>query len=134
MGGQRGEREDWFNAFPVGEILFQDATKGSADVLLVDVGGGHGYNLAAFKKRYPNAPGKLVLQDQPAVIDEIQDLDEGIMRMEHNFFSPQLIKGKPSCARFTVATSHRFESLSLTQPRLSRSASILLPPYPPRLA
>ena len=41
--------------------------------LLVDIGGGRGHDLEAFKHTNPNAEGKLVLQDLPPVIYDIKD-------------------------------------------------------------
>jgi hypothetical protein len=60
--------------------------------LLVDIGGGRGHDLEAFGKKFPNAKGKLVLQDLPP-IDDISELDQSIMRMKYDFFTEQPIKG-----------------------------------------
>ena len=65
------------------------------NVLLVDVGGGQGADLAAFKKAYPDISGKLILQDLPAVISSVdaETLSaSGIEAISHNFFHPQPIK------------------------------------------
>lgn len=81
---------DWFDIYPVQEKL-----RGSSDqVLLVDIGGGVGHDLVAFKKRFPDFPGKLVLQDLPQVIDRIKEpLPEGITAISHSMFDPQPIRG-----------------------------------------
>jgi len=63
-------------------------------VLLVDVAGGRGHDIQAFKKAFPNKKGRLVLEDLPAVIDDISELDEGIERVKYDFFTPQPIKGE----------------------------------------
>ena len=66
-----------------------------SDVLLVDVGGGHGHDLRDFRANFPDAGGRLVLQDLPAAIKEARGNNEngGIELMEHDFFTPQPIKG-----------------------------------------
>lgn len=94
MGGQRRDRVDWFDSFPVEEILVQGSYKDVQGVLLIDIAGGRGHDVQAFVRRFPDASGKLVLQDVPAVIDEITDLDEGIVQMKYDFFTPQPIKGE----------------------------------------
>ena len=67
------------------------------DTMLVDVGGGIGHDLIAFRKVHPSSslPGKLVVQDIPAVIDTIDPstLPSDIQAMKHDFFSPQPIRG-----------------------------------------
>ena len=64
-------------------------------VLIVDVGGGKGRDLKAFHEKYPTLPGQLVLQDRASVLDdaEVKGLDDKIKVMEHDFFTPQPIKG-----------------------------------------
>ncbi|KAL8814996.1 MAG: hypothetical protein Q9191_008497, partial [Dirinaria sp. TL-2023a] len=62
MGDHRATRADWFDLHPVNEILYSgfDNSRGSESVLMVDVGGGSGYNLQNFKNKHPDAPGKLI--------------------------------------------------------------------------
>lgn len=94
MAGLLKTRPDWFNTFPVPDILLNDAkTDDPEAVLLIDIGGGEGHDIAAFKKAFPDAPGKLVLQDLPPVIDHIKSLDAAITRQKHDFFTPQPVKG-----------------------------------------
>jgi hypothetical protein len=96
MAQQRLHRAEWFDIFPVQERLlngFEPGIAGSPAPLLVDVGGAQGYELELFKKRYPDIEGQLFLQDLPHTIDSITSLDEGIVRMKHNFFTPQPAKG-----------------------------------------
>ena len=64
-------------------------------VLIVDVGGGKGRDLKAFHGKFPTLPGQLVLQDRASVLDdeEVKRLDDKIQVMEHDFFTPQPIKG-----------------------------------------
>lgn len=104
MGAQRHNRANWFDSFPVDKILFQDAQPDSSSALLIDIAGGHGYDLEAFKYRFPDAPGKLILQELPSVIAEIKDLDKAIARMEYDFFTPQPIEGTFLCAPLSQPT------------------------------
>jgi hypothetical protein len=81
---------DWFEIYPVQEKLQVSPDR----VLLVDIGGGVGHDITAFKKRFPDLRGKLVLQDLPQVIDTIKEpLPEGITAIGNNMFEPQPISG-----------------------------------------
>lgn len=94
MTGQRMNRTEWFDFSDVNSILFDGLnSKDEHSTLLVDMGGGRGHDLEAFRKRFPDAKGELVLQDLPPVIDDIKELDSSIVRMKHDFFTEQPIKG-----------------------------------------
>ncbi|KAJ5620312.1 hypothetical protein N7510_004296 [Penicillium lagena] len=94
MAGSLETRSDWFKTFPVNEILLDGATtRDSESTLLVDIGGGEGHDIYAFHKSFPDAPGKLVLQDLPETIDNIKSLDSAIIRQKYNFFTEQPVKG-----------------------------------------
>ncbi|KAI1307476.1 putative O-methyltransferase [Xylaria venustula] len=90
MGNTMGARHYWVDWFPVESMLILGATEGSP--LLVDVGGGRGHDLIAFHNKYPEQ-GPLVLQDLPAVIADIQELDPAINKVEYDFFTEQPVKG-----------------------------------------
>ncbi len=92
MAGQRFNRRDWFDFFPVQEKLF-DGMKGDESALLVDVGGAQGFELRQFRNKFPGAKGKLILQALPNVIESIGELDAGIERMKHDFFTAQPVQG-----------------------------------------
>lgn len=62
-------------------------------VLVVDVGGGLGHATRQIKKLIGDVKGRLVLQDQPQVIEDIKEDLGSIEKMPHNFFSPNPIKG-----------------------------------------
>lgn len=84
-----GKKDHWFDFYPVEEKFRQ-----SADApLLVDIGGGMGHDIADFHTRFPNLPGRLILEDLPHVIDDIKSLDQSIERVSHDFFTPQPVKG-----------------------------------------
>ena len=89
MGIQRMNRgEEWFEFYPVKDRL----RAGSSETLLVDVGGGLGHDLPAFKKPFPELPGKLIVQDLPVFIDDVKGLPFGIEAMKHDFFTPQPVR------------------------------------------
>jgi len=87
---------------PVDEVLGKDCHP--EDVLLVDVGGGNGHDIAEFHQQYPNLAGRLILQDLPDVIASVKDLPEAVEVMAHNFFTEQPIKGK-GCIYSPVMTT-----------------------------
>ncbi|KAH7309198.1 S-adenosyl-L-methionine-dependent methyltransferase [Stachybotrys elegans] len=93
MTGQRADRKQWFDFFDIDNILLKDAKSEPGATLLVDIAGGEGHDLAEFHKRYADAPGKLILQDLPPVIDSIQELVPQIERQKHDFFEEQPVKG-----------------------------------------
>lgn len=96
MGAYRQGRPSWMDKgfYPVQERLV-DGFDGSGDgVLLVDVGGSFGHDIDEFRRKHPSAPGRLVVQDLPSVVDQIDKLDGKIERMGHDFFTEQPIKGK----------------------------------------
>ncbi|KAF9889284.1 hypothetical protein FE257_007392 [Aspergillus nanangensis] len=91
MEGGRDELLHWAHWFPVQEQLLDGAVADRP--LLVDVAGGRGHDLAGFKERFPSGPRRLVLEDLPSVIEDIQHLDSDIQRVKHDFFKPQPVKG-----------------------------------------
>lgn len=83
---RKGRGEEWFEFYPVEEKLL--SAQSTNEILLVDIGGGIGHDLVAFKDRFPKAQGKLVLEDLPNVVAEAP-LRDGIEALGHNFFDPQ---------------------------------------------
>lgn len=95
MGGYRQGRPPWMapGFYPVRENLIEGADESPDAPFIVDIGGSVGHDLAEFKRRHPNTPGKLILQDLPVVIGQIKDLDSEIQRMEYDFHTEQPVKG-----------------------------------------
>ena len=95
MGGYRQGRPSWMDAdfFPVDDRLVKGTKSDSDSVLIVDVGGSIGHDLAEFATKHSGAPGRLVLQDLPAVLGQIASLDGRIERMGYDFFTEQPVKG-----------------------------------------
>jgi demethylsterigmatocystin 6-O-methyltransferase len=63
--------------------------------LFVDVGGGPGFQCAAFKlATQDHYQGRIILQDLPQTLDRAPSHD-GVDKMAQNFFEEQQIKGLP---------------------------------------
>ena len=99
MGNTMGARKYWLDWWPVEERVFEGMKVGNEEVntLLVDVGGGKGHDVMAFKQRFGGRGkglGRLILQDQPHVLEEIGkgELGEGIEKCGYDFFTEQPVK------------------------------------------
>ncbi|KFZ24219.1 hypothetical protein V502_01286 [Pseudogymnoascus sp. VKM F-4520 (FW-2644)] len=66
----------------------------ASDVLLVDVGGGRGHDVAAFSTQYESHLGKIILQDrEPVIAGVVASCEERLFEAQvHDFFTPQPIK------------------------------------------
>lgn len=94
MSGYRQGRPHWTNIFPVEEQLIKGASNQENEVLLVDVGGGMGADLELFRAKFPDASGRLVLQDQAETIERVEGKGEGKFEvMVHDFFEAQPVQG-----------------------------------------
>ena len=91
MAGSLETRKDWFRKFDAHSILLSGAKPDTP--LLVDIAGGEGHDIQEFSRAFPSAPGSLVLQDLPPVIDNIKSLDSNIIRQPYDFFTEQPVKG-----------------------------------------
>lgn len=87
---ERRRGEDWFDFFPVEEKL---SVLQPSDVLLVDIGGNQGRDIAEFTRKYPGIRGKLVLEDLPAVVDGASNLPPNVQVQGYSFFDEQPVKG-----------------------------------------
>ena len=91
--GNQSAKTSWVDWLPIQEQLLDGVTGRQEEVLVVNMTGDGGYDLQAFKRKFPNVRGRLILQDQLDVISKIQNLDSSIECMEHDFLSPQPIIG-----------------------------------------
>ncbi|KAJ5728130.1 o-methyltransferase [Penicillium malachiteum] len=68
---------------------------GEDGALIVDMGGSLGHDLSEFRRKWPQAAGRFILQDLPAVVKQAQsmDLHKSIETMVHDFFTEQPVKG-----------------------------------------
>ena len=98
MASRREGRPSWFDIYPAEKEL--SSPERNDAVILVDIGGNHGHDLVKLKARFPNLQGRLVLQDLPNVVAEVEFNDRSISAMGHNFFDPQPIKRTYPCVLF----------------------------------
>ncbi|KAL1974651.1 hypothetical protein VTN31DRAFT_4855 [Thermomyces dupontii] len=79
---------DWLDV-----VQFDDHAKtvGSSRALFVDIGGNIGHQSARLRARYPDAPGRIIVQDLEETIQAARPV-EGVEFMVHDFFGPQPIK------------------------------------------
>lgn len=85
----RREGKSWFEFFPVEQKL---RVQNPTDVLLVDVGGCQGKDLQSFRAKFPDLPGRLILQDLPHVVDA-GEIPSGVEAQGHSFFDEQPVQG-----------------------------------------
>lgn len=90
MALRRKPELSWLTVYPVEEEA-QDISPERA--LYVNIGGGVGHQCAQFKEKYPNIPGRVILQDMPHSIAEALPTPE-VENIAHDFFQPQPISGK----------------------------------------
>ncbi|RAK75872.1 S-adenosyl-L-methionine-dependent methyltransferase [Aspergillus fijiensis CBS 313.89] len=99
MGVYAQGRPRWMDPgfYPVRHQLVEGAVPAIGDegVLLVDVGGSFGHDLLDFRRKWPDVPGRLVLQDLPEVVasvpGEVREL--GVEAMGYDFFTAQPVIG-----------------------------------------
>jgi demethylsterigmatocystin 6-O-methyltransferase len=65
MQHQRLDSSTWMDVYPL------DVSSSSNQDFFVDIGGGVGHMCIALRERFPNLPGRLVLQDLPGTIDNL---------------------------------------------------------------
>ncbi|TEA12127.1 O-methyltransferase mpaG [Colletotrichum sidae] len=95
MSGYRQGRPPWMSQgfFPVKERLVKGAETHPDAAFLVDIGGSIGHDLEEFHDHHPDAPGKLILQELPEVIGQLEKSHPAITPMSYNFLTEQPVKG-----------------------------------------
>lgn len=86
----RSGRANFLDAYPVIEKTTTNMDPERA--LFVDVGGGYGTQSIAFRKRYPDLPGKVIIEDLPKTVKQLAQ-HPGVEALAQDFFQPQIIKG-----------------------------------------
>ncbi|KAJ5457217.1 hypothetical protein N7530_012491 [Penicillium desertorum] len=62
--------------------------------LLLNIGGGLGHDLIGLKRKFPNLPGRLVLEDLPDIIEYTKEsIEDSIEVVGYNIFTEQPLKG-----------------------------------------
>lgn len=118
MSSRRQGKKEWFEVYPYYERLLSHlpkwqsgemSNKQEQEVFIVDVGGNKGHNLQRLVENNQKGslmgningsqtleelglPGRLVLQDLPAIIAKAPHI-EGVEQMAYSFFDPQPVKG-----------------------------------------
>lgn len=95
MSAYRAGHKNWWDPgfYPVQERLVEGFDASASDVLLVDMGGGRGHDLDQLVSVHQNRPGRVILQDQEAVIESIEKKAEKAYEATlHDFFTPQVVK------------------------------------------
>lgn len=89
MGGVMAHQAGMLDIYPPERLLEGASAEGP---LLVDVGGNVGHDIEKFLARLPTVAARLVLQDLPSVI-RLAKCPSSVQVMEHDFFTPQPIRG-----------------------------------------
>lgn len=89
MALRRRPEPSWLSVYPVKE---ETKDWDPEAPVYVNMGGGIGHQCAQFKERFPDLPGRVILQDLRHSIDEALPTP-GVENMVHNFFDPQPVKG-----------------------------------------
>lgn len=96
MGAYRAGKANWCDPgfYPVSDRLISGFDASVSDVLLVDVGGGKGHDIATFASQYSSHPGRLVLQDREQVIASMAASSDCRLfeAQAYNIFTPQPVK------------------------------------------
>lgn len=92
MAGRRAHWPNWIDWFPVPECIIDGYEDEEGGILLVDVAGGRGHDLKKFQAKFPHAPGRLIVEDLPQVLEGIS-LSPGIECQPMDLFEPQPVKG-----------------------------------------
>lgn len=90
-------RAQWLDKFPLEKYLGDFSTKAANNkeaVLFVDVGGSFGMQCKNLNAKYPDLPGRVILEDLQETIDlvEKEGVPAGMEALGHDFFQPQPIK------------------------------------------
>jgi demethylsterigmatocystin 6-O-methyltransferase len=85
--------QSWVSSYPV-ESEVGGFKPSNDSALLVDIGGGFGQHSVFFKEKFPQLPGRIVVQDIPSTLAHLPlGNSTGIEFQEYDFFTPQPIRG-----------------------------------------
>ena len=96
MHSMRDSSGLWVDWFPVEMYFHEKISDSHSDrAFLVDVGGGHGTNIKAVARKFPDLRARMLLQDLPAVLDEVGEgeLDSRVEKQAIDFFQGQPVRG-----------------------------------------
>ncbi|KAI6378425.1 hypothetical protein MCOR25_002291 [Pyricularia grisea] len=92
MALRRQANLTWLTVYPVRQEIGQSADLNPERALYVNMGGSIGHQCAQFKEKYPDIPGRVILQDLPEVVAQAMNTP-GVENMGHDFFNLQPVKG-----------------------------------------
>jgi demethylsterigmatocystin 6-O-methyltransferase len=94
MRVQRAGRPVFFDVLDFKERFARDAT--SETVLFVDIGGSTGPQSLSLRSRFPDLPGRVIVQDRPEIVQQAKgkiDSSTNIEIVVHDFMTPQPVTG-----------------------------------------
>ena len=86
MQHQRLDSNIWLDSYPI------DLSTSPGSAFFVDIGGGKGHMCAELKQRYPDLPGRVVVQEIPETIKSIPP-DQPFEAMVHDYYTEQSVQG-----------------------------------------
>ena len=87
-----GINREWFEIYPLKSQLFAGSEQDNESVFLVSVAGGNGRDISSLRTRFPDLPGRLVVQDLPQTFENIPPLVD-VEMIPQDMFTEQPIKG-----------------------------------------
>ena len=96
MALRRQPEQTWLTVYPVSDEVQGWDARDNTRAIYVNIGGGIGHQCAQFKAKYPDLPGRVVLQDLPHTVAQALQTP-GVENMGHDFFEEQPVKGKFFC-------------------------------------
>jgi hypothetical protein len=124
MGCFNDGHKEWTDIYPIVERLGQGASAEPDAVFMVDVGGGQGHQAINCKKRFPQLPGKFVVQDLAMSMPAEDQRTKEVEFQVHDFTTEQPVKGmyptlgmsRVGCSRLIIASYRRPTILSPLRP------------------
>ncbi|ETN46267.1 uncharacterized protein HMPREF1541_00451 [Cyphellophora europaea CBS 101466] len=126
QGGKLKKTRRWTDWMPTSEVIVEGFSPGDGSVMLVDVAGGRGHDIEAFRSKHADSEGRLVLEDLPETIDCANQLHPRIERQAYNFFLPQPVLG--GRAYFMQDIFHNWPT-SVARLILKNTTTAMLPGY-----
>ncbi|KAF2152804.1 S-adenosyl-L-methionine-dependent methyltransferase [Myriangium duriaei CBS 260.36] len=93
MASFNQDHQDWLDFYPIQNRLIHGTKSDPAEVFMVDVGGATGSQAIACKARFPNIPGRFIVQDLAHALPRGASTPTGIEIMVHDFFHNQPVQG-----------------------------------------
>lgn len=97
MSNYRLDRAEILDVYPTEKQLLPGGPQSDDNVLMVDVGVGHGHEIELFVKKFPQKKGRMILQDEPNIVAEVKS--DNMENISYNFFTPQPVKANVHITR-----------------------------------